>query len=175
MSANFNPYVQGWRAGNAPSTGGPWGTPSGDSPSIFGALPGGSQSGQGQRSQPAPGSVMFYITNYPHVLNTSVIDARGRQCYKIVSEDPAQPNQTAFYDVHRRTVALIDWASSRPTVEMPGLLPRQPVRNWLQTASDRAYVSLPLPPLPPSFFWFSLRPRLGLPFLMLFLTSPDRG
>jgi len=143
MSANFNPYVQGWRVGNAPSNGGPWGTPSGQSPSIFGALPGGNQSGQGQgqRSNPAPGSVMFYITDFrPNVLNASVIDARGRQCYKIVT-DPAQPHNTAYYDVHRRTVALVDWAGSRPTVEMPGLLPRQPIRTWLQTASDRAYVS----------------------------------
>ena len=157
MSANFNPYVQGWRVGNAPSNGGPWGTPSGE-PSIFGALPGGNQPVQGQqRSNPAPGSVMFYITDFrPNVLNASVIDARGRQCYKIVT-DPSQPHNTAYYDVHRRTVALVDWAGSRPTVEMPGLLPRQPIRSWLQTASDRAYVPLFVslkPPPGPSRFCF---------------------
>lgn len=157
MSANFNPYVQGWRAGNAPSNGAPWGTPSGASPSIFGALPGGSQSGHGsQRSPPAPGSVMFYITDLrPNVLNASVVDARGRQCYKIVT-DQSQPQRTAYYDVHRRTVAVVDWAGSMPAVEMPGLLPRQPIRTWLQTASDRAYV--PLRPRPP---FVSLKPRLG--------------
>jgi hypothetical protein len=83
---------------------------------------------------------MFYITDFrPNVLNASVVDARGRHCYKIVT-DPSQPQRTAYYDVHRRTVALVDWAGSMPAVEMPGLLPRQPIRSWLQTASDRAYV-----------------------------------
>jgi len=148
MSANFNPYVtvQGWRVGNAPSNDGPWGTLSGESPSIFGALPGGSQSSQcQQRSHPAPGSVMFYTTDFrPNVLNASVVDARGRQCYNIVT-DPSQPYNTAYYNVHRRTIALVDWAGSRPTVEMPGLLPRHPIRTWLQTASDRAYVPLAPP------------------------------
>jgi hypothetical protein len=149
MSANFNPYVQGWRVGNAPSNGGgggsgggsgsPWGNPSGEPPSVFGALPGG-HSGRTQHSPPAPGSTIFFITDFrPNVLNASVVDARGRQCYKIVT-DAAQPNRTVYYDVHRRTVALVDWAGPRTAVEMPGLLPRQALRSWLQTASDRAYV-----------------------------------
>jgi hypothetical protein len=149
MSANFNPYVQGWHFGNAPSSngvGGPWGgnTSSGEpAPSIFGALPGSghpSGNGNGQRSPPAPGSTIFYITDLrPNVLNASVVDARGHQCYKIVT-DQAQPHRTTYYDVHRRTVAIVDWAGPRSAVEMPGLLPRQALRTWLHTASDRAYV-----------------------------------
>src|SRR5712691_2576342 len=37
----------------------------------------------------------------------------------------------AGFTIHLRTVALVDcqWAGSRPTVEMPGLLPRQPIRT----------------------------------------------
>jgi hypothetical protein len=175
MSANFNPYVQGWRVGNAPSNGGggsggggsPWGNPSGEPPSVFGALPGG-QSGRAQHSPPAPGSTVFFITDFrPNVLNASVVDARGRQCYKIVT-DASQPNRTVYYDVHRRTVALVDWAGPRTAVEMPGLLPRQALRSWLHTASDRAYV----PPLPAIFvivFFFS--PLLFLFFYFLFFGS----
>jgi hypothetical protein len=146
MSANFNPYVQGWRVGNAPSSNsGGGGNPSGEpAPSVFGALPGSAHpSGNVQRSPPAPGSTVFYITDLrPNVLNASVVDARGRQCYKIAT-DQAQPHRTTYYDVHRRTVAIVDWAGSRSTVEMPGLLPRQALRTWLRTASDRAYVLHP--------------------------------
>jgi hypothetical protein len=147
MSANFNPYVQGWNFGNAPSSNGvegPWGgnTSSGEpAPSIFGALPGSVHpSGNGHRGPPAPGSTVYYIADLrPNVLNASVVDARGRQCYKIAT-DQAQPHRTTYYDVHRRTVAIVDWAGARSTVEMPGLLPRQALRTWLRTASDRAYV-----------------------------------
>ncbi|KAH9996700.1 hypothetical protein BJV74DRAFT_282029 [Russula compacta] len=138
MSANFNPYVQGWRVGNAPSNGGTWGNPSGEPPSIFGALPGSNGNrGAGRRSPPAPDATVFYITDFrPNVLNASVIDVRGRQCYKIVT-DASQPHRTVYYDTHRRTVALIDWAGAQPSVEMPGLLPRQALRSWLRTASNR--------------------------------------
>ncbi|KAI9509325.1 hypothetical protein F5148DRAFT_1275339 [Russula earlei] len=132
MSANFNPYVQGWRVGNAPSSGngGIWGISSGEPPSVFGALPGG-QAGRGTRGPPAPGATIFYITDFrPNVLNASVLDARGRQCYKI--------HRTVYYDADGRTVALVDWAGASPSVEMPGLLPRQALRSWLHTAPDRA-------------------------------------
>ncbi|KAH9956215.1 hypothetical protein BC827DRAFT_1139961 [Russula dissimulans] len=141
MSANFNPYVQGWRVGNAPSTNGsgPWANTSAEMPSIFGALPGGNST-RSRRSPPSPDATIFYITDFrPNVLNASVLDARGRQCYKI-GTDAARPHRTVYYDAHRRTVALIDWAGAGAcsSVEMPGLLPRQPLRNWLHTASDRA-------------------------------------
>jgi hypothetical protein len=152
MSTNFNPYVQGWQFGNAPSSngsGGPWGgyTSGGPAPSIFGALPGsGNPSGNGGHSPPAPGSTIFYITDLrPNVLNASVVDGRGRQSHKIVT-DQSQPQRTTYYDVHRRTVATVDWAGPRSMVEMPGLLPRQALRAWLQTTSDRAYVSSLLSP-----------------------------
>jgi hypothetical protein len=110
-------------------------------PSIFGALPGGNST-RSRRSPPSPDATIFYITDFrPNVLNASVLDARGRQCYKI-GTDAARPHRTVYHDAHRRTVALIDWAGAGAcsSVEMPGLLPRQPLRNWLHTASDRAYV-----------------------------------
>jgi hypothetical protein len=144
MSANFNPYVQGWRVGNGPSS-----NTVGEPPSIFGALPGDGNAarGGGQGSNPAatadPNATVFHITDFrPNVLNASVVDARGRQCYKIITDAPQQPQRTTYYDSHRRTVALIDWAGGvRPSVEMPGLVPRQELRSWLHTAPDRAYVS----------------------------------
>ena len=150
MSANFNPYVQGWRVGNGSSS-----STRGlqEPPSIFGALPrtsGGNahaataatttaRGGRGQASD--PNATVFHITDFrPNVLNASVVDARGRQCYKIVTDTPQQPQRTVYYDAHRRTVAVVDWAGSRPSVEMPGLLPRQALRSWLHTGPDRAYV-----------------------------------
>lgn len=148
MSANFNPYVQGWHVGNGPSS-----HSLGETPSIFGALPGGNgnaaaaaRGGGGQSSHPAtaaadPHATVFHITDFrPNVLNASVVDARGRQCYKIATDAPQQPQRTVYYDHHRRTVALIDWTGTRPSVEMPGLVPRQALRSWLHTGADRAYV-----------------------------------
>jgi hypothetical protein len=138
--ANFNPYVQGWHFGNAPSGSNVWGSTSGESP-IFGALPGGN-AGRGRDSPTPPDMTVFYFNDLrPNILNASVVDARGRQCYKIVTE-ASQPHRTTYYDAHRRTVALIDWtqAGGRPSVEMPGLLPRQALRSWLRTSSDRACV-----------------------------------
>jgi hypothetical protein len=137
-SANFNPYVQGWRV---------------EQPSIFGALPGANGHGSGVRgggdsaadagAGADPNATIFHITDFhPNVLNASVVDARGYQCYKIVTDAPQQPQRTVFYDMYRRTVALIDWAGVRPSVEMPGLLPRQTLRRWLRAGPDRAYVPL---------------------------------
>src|SRR6266436_4519428 len=145
MSANFNPYVQGWRVGSGSATRG-----LGEPPSVFGALPmAGSGAGHAaaaarghvHSSTADPNATIFHITDFrPNVLNALVVDARGRQCYKIATDTPQQPQRTVHYDAHRRTVAIIDWAGSRPSVEMPGLLPRQALRSWLHTGPDRAYV-----------------------------------
>ena len=147
MSANFNPYVQGWRVGNESSTRG-----HGEPPSIFGALPmtSGVNAANAAASAAAataargghdPNATVFHITDFrPNVLNATVVDARGRQWYKIVTDTPQQPQRTVYYDAQRRTVAIVDWAGSRPSVEMPGLLPRQALRTWLHTGPDRAYV-----------------------------------
>jgi hypothetical protein len=87
--------------------------------------------------------IVFFITDFrPNMLNASVVNAHRCQCYKIVT-DVSQPNRTVYYDVHRCTVVLVDWAGPQTAVEMPGLLPRQALRSWLHTASDRTYV----PPL----------------------------
>jgi hypothetical protein len=159
MSANFNPYVQGWRVNNEPSTRG-----LGEPPSIFGALPmtsGVNANATTATAAPAargghgpdPNATVFHITDFrPNVLNASVVDARGRQWYKIVTDMPQQPQRTVYYDAQRRTVAIVDWAGSRPSVEMPGLLPRQALRTWLHTGPDRAYVPILFP-------FFLSRPR----------------
>ncbi|KAI9441235.1 hypothetical protein H4582DRAFT_1360026 [Lactarius indigo] len=138
MSAHFNPYVQGWRMGNAQSGASTaWGSSSGEAPSIFGALPGASSS-RGQIVPPPPDATTFHITSFrPNILNASVVDARGRSCYRIVTEQ-SQPHSTAYYDAHRRTVAVIDWSGARPNVEIPGLAPRQSIRSWLRAMPDRA-------------------------------------
>ncbi len=126
--------------GNAQSGASAWGSSSsGEAPSIFGALPGGSAS-RGQGAPPPPDATLFYITAFrPNILNASVVDARGRSCYRIVTE-PSQPHNTAYYDARRRTVAVVDWSGERPSVEVPGLAPRQSIRSWLRAMPDRAYV-----------------------------------
>ncbi len=135
MSAHFNPYVQGWRMGNAQSGAG---ASSGDAPSVFGALPGNSAP---RRPSPlAPDATVFHITAFrPDILNSSVVDPRGRSCYKIVTE-PSQRHSTAYYDSHRRTVAIIDWSGAQPSLEIPGLAPRQSIGSWLRAMPDRACV-----------------------------------
>jgi len=90
-----------------------------------------------------PSAVVFHIADLrPNVLNASVVDARSRQCYRIVMDAPQQPQRTVYYDNHRRTVVLIDWTGVRPSVEMPGLLPRQALRSWLHTGPDRAIMEI---------------------------------
>lgn len=136
MSTHCNPYVQTWRVGNASAAANASGS-SGEVPSIFGALPGGSAS-RGQSSPPLPDATTFHITAFrPNILNASVVDARGRSCYRIVTE-PSQPLSTAYYDVNRRTVAVVDWSGERPSVEIPGLAPRQSIRSWLRAMPDKA-------------------------------------
>lgn len=123
--------------GNAPSAASAWGHPSGEAPSIFGALPGGS-AGRGRGSPPAPDATLFHITAFrPDILNATVVDARGRSCYRIATE-PSQPHSTTYYDARRRTVAVVDWSGAQPSVVIPGLAPRQSICSWLTAAPDRA-------------------------------------
>ena len=139
MSTHFNPYVQSWGMGNTPSTAGASGNQQGEAPSIFGALPGGSAS-HGQGSPLPPGTTVFQITAFrPNILNASVVDASARSCYRIAT-DPSQPHITTYYDVYRRTVAVIDWSGERPSVEIPGLTPRQFIGSWLRAMPDKAWV-----------------------------------
>lgn len=125
--------------GNASSGASAWGTQSGEAPSIFGALPGGSAS-RGQGSPPPPDATVFHITAFrPDILNASVVDAHGRSCHRIVTEQ-SRPHNTAYYDARRRTVAVIDWSGAHPSVEIPGLAPKQSIRSWLRATPDRACV-----------------------------------
>jgi hypothetical protein len=76
------------------------------------------------------------------MLNTLVVNTCGCQCYKIVT-DALQPNRTVYYNIHCRTVMLINWAGPQTAMEMLGLLPWQALQSWLHTALDHMYV----PPL----------------------------
>lgn len=141
MSHHFNPYVQGWNAGNIPTGQSPWqpGHGPAPSPSVFGALPTmGSYAGNG-RSPPASDFQVFRITNLdPNVLNASVVSPQGTSAFRIIT-DPSQPLRTIWRDSSRRVFATVDWGT-RSTVEMPGLFPRQSIRSWLRLSSDRTYV-----------------------------------
>jgi diacylglycerol kinase family enzyme len=77
MSANFNPYVQGWRVGNGPS--------GNEQSSIFGALPAGSGNAIAARGGVGGDCVAVHTTYFhSNVLNMSVVDARCRQYCQIV-------------------------------------------------------------------------------------------
>ena len=154
MSANFNPYVQGWRVGNGPS--------SNDQSSIFGALSGGSGNALAARGGVGGGCDVVHITVFrSNLLNVSVVDARCRQYYRIVTDAPQQLQHTVYYDNRRCTVMLINWTGVRPGLEVPGLLPRQAMRSWLHTRPDRAYVCLPQQHRPICLWHLPIRSQLS--------------
>lgn len=140
MSHHFNPYVQGWNAGNIPTGQSPWqpGHGPAPSPSVFGALP--TMSSYAGSGRPPPSDFqVFRITNLdPNVLNASVVSPQGTSAFRIIT-DPSQPLRTIWRDSSRRVFATVDWGT-RSTVEMPGLFPRQSIRSWLRLSSDRTYV-----------------------------------
>ncbi|KAI0318526.1 hypothetical protein OF83DRAFT_1261700 [Amylostereum chailletii] len=119
--SNFNPLVQGWgRTSSAPS--------------LFGALPGGIPSNS--RAPPLANAVTFRFTNFhPNILNSTVLNPQGKSQFRVVTEAvPGRP--TVWLDAHQRTIALLEW-SSQPVVEIPGLLPRTALKNWLRTSSTQ--------------------------------------
>ncbi|KAI0066822.1 hypothetical protein BV25DRAFT_1819932 [Artomyces pyxidatus] len=129
--SNFNPYVQGWAGAAVPRNGAP--------PSIFGALPTLGAVRADHRAPPLPDSTTFLITHFrPNILNASVVGPPNGQSYFRILTDPAHPTRTSYQDAQRRTFAVVDWTSGRPTVEMPGLFARQSVRSWLQKSSDQS-------------------------------------
>ncbi|EIM89143.1 uncharacterized protein STEHIDRAFT_53118 [Stereum hirsutum FP-91666 SS1] len=145
MSHHFNPYVQGWNAGNIPTGQSPWqpGHGPAPSPSIFGALPTMSSYAGNGRPPPASGFQVFRITNLdPNVLNASVVSPQGTSAFRIIT-DPSQPLRTIWRDSSRRVFATVDWGT-RSTVEMPGLFPRQSIRSWLRLSSDRTLRTMEL-------------------------------
>lgn len=134
MSTSFNPYIQSWsRAGNGQSNS--WGYSGTPAPSIFGALP---VHANFLPTHPSEFVAYHIVGLNPNVLNASVVgpSPHSHTAFRIIT-DPAQPMRTIWRDSHRRTVAITDW-EGHAIVEMPGLFPRQPLRNWLRLSSDRS-------------------------------------
>lgn len=138
MSHHFNPYVQGWSAGNVSGGQSPWhpGQGPAPSPSVFGALPTMTSYGFSGSPHPSSNFQVFRITNLdPNVLNASVVSPQGHSAFRIMT-DPSQLLRTIWRDSSRRIFATVDWGT-RSTVEMPGLFPRQSIRSWLRLSGDR--------------------------------------
>lgn len=126
----FNPLVQGWQW--------PYGVE--PTPVVYGALPSPTQSGP--RAQLSPrDSVVFHMAHYrPDVLNSLVLDAHGRKHLRI-STDGADGSPTVWRDVtNQRAVALVDWSQKSPVIEIPGLLGRTTVHEWIPLCDDHTYV-----------------------------------
>ncbi|VDB88874.1 unnamed protein product [Peniophora sp. CBMAI 1063] len=119
--SGFNPLVQGWDTQSAYPT------------SLFGALP--------ASQAPRPTTVIrdalvFHITDFKStILNSTVVNPQGQAQMRVITE-PKPGRPTIWTDTSRRTVAFVDWGH-QPAIEIPGLLPRTAVRDWLRTSADR--------------------------------------
>lgn len=122
--SGFNPLVQGWDTQSAYPT------------SLFGALP---ASNAPRPSTSIRDACTYHITDFRStILNSTVVNPQGQAQLRVITEArPGRP--TIWTDSSRRTVAFVDWGH-QPSIEIPGLLPRTPVRDWLHTSTDRKSV-----------------------------------
>ena len=119
--SGFNPLVQGWDTQSAYPT------------SLFGALP------ASQAPRPTTvirDAVTYHITEFRStILNSTIVNPQGQAQMRVITE-PRPGRPTIWTDNSQRTVAFVDWGH-QPSIEIPGLLPRTPVRDWLRTSGDR--------------------------------------
>lgn len=124
MYTNNNPFG-GWADAS-----------SGQTPSVFGALP--------YPSAPSASNlVTFYFTSFnPHVLNCTVLGPHSQPYFQVVT-DVTMPGYTVIKNVKGSSVALIEW-QAHPLIEIRGVLSKQNVGRWLRLSSDRRLSRLPL-------------------------------
>ncbi|VDB88822.1 unnamed protein product [Peniophora sp. CBMAI 1063] len=126
-TTTFNPLVQGWRW--------PYGVE--PTPVVYGALPSSMQPAPKAQVSPRD-AIVFHLSHYrPDVLNCLVSDAHGRKHLRISTND-SEGSPTVWRDVtSQRAVALVDW-SQRPSamIEIPGLLGRTAVQDWIPLCDD---------------------------------------
>ncbi|EJD06302.1 uncharacterized protein FOMMEDRAFT_165149 [Fomitiporia mediterranea MF3/22] len=134
MSTHSNPFVQGgWSASFGRS-----GDYSANPPSVYGALPMSTSTGAGGASR--TGATHFQFMNpSPTILNSIVAgphrDGSIHQLVKI-STDERLAGYTAFTDAQGRSVALIEWTSSHPQVEVRGSVIKCAAGDWLKVIMD---------------------------------------
>ena len=130
-TTTFNPLVQGWQ----------WPYGAEPTPVIYGALPSSAHAGPKAHLSPRD-TVLYHMSHYrPDVLNSFVSDAHGRKHLRITT-DSTEGGPTVWRDVtNQRAVALIDWSQKPPMIEIPGLLGRTAVHEWIPLCDDHTYVS----------------------------------
>lgn len=126
MSTHSNPFAQGgWY--NASFAGA-------EQTSVYGVLP--MTTGPENGSGGGRGPTHFQFANpNPNILNSSIVGPGQRELVR-VSTDERLSGYTAFKDTEGRSIALIEWASARPGVEVRGAVPKGSASDWLKVTQD---------------------------------------
>ncbi|KAF5389528.1 hypothetical protein D9757_004194 [Collybiopsis confluens] len=128
MDYSYNPF-SGWSQVGQRSSSIFWDN-NGYTPSTFGALP-------YAHPPPPPDLVTFYITSFnPDILNSTVIGPNQQRYLRIVT-DPQNPAYTIFQNPQGRSIALVEWQSERPLLEIRGVMSKGLIRDWLRLTSDQ--------------------------------------
>lgn len=126
MSTHSNPFAQGgWNSALG-----------GDGASIYGALPmtTGPETPALNGGRGGPTHFQFANPN-PNILNSSIVGPNRQELLR-VSTDDRLAGYTAFRDVEGRSLALIEWTSAKPGVEVRGAVPKGSASEWLKVVQD---------------------------------------
>ncbi|KAL5485577.1 hypothetical protein ACEPAI_6618 [Sanghuangporus weigelae] len=134
MSTHSNPFIQGGWSSSFGLNGDQRVNP----PSVYGALP--MSTAPATAGSSKNGATHFQFTNpNPTVLNSTVVgphrDGTVHQLVRI-STDERLAGYTTFTDVEGRSIALIEWTSSLPRVEVRSSVVKCSAGDWLKLSVD---------------------------------------
>lgn len=133
-STHSNPFIQGGWYGTSMFSLGP--DQGSQPPSVYGALPMTGGSGPGGSSG---GNMHFQFTNpNPNILNSIVVGPGRRPVIKVTT-DQSLAGYTTFKDTENRSVALVEWQTTRPKVEVRGSVSKTNAADWLRVAMDQNF------------------------------------
>ncbi|KAH8822236.1 hypothetical protein DL96DRAFT_1714579 [Flagelloscypha sp. PMI_526] len=82
-----------------------------------------------------PSLLVFELVGQPDVLNCCMLD-RDRRAYPIVIPDPSNSRATIVQGMGKERIAAVEWGASPIVSIRGGILPRQPVYQWLTLTPD---------------------------------------
>lgn len=87
------------------------------------------------------GLVTYRFTSLsPTILNCQVLDPHNETRFWVVTE-AGVPSCTLLKNPMGAKVALINWQTAPPQIDLPGLVTRQPAAQWLCLTPDRGSVT----------------------------------
>lgn len=102
-------------------------------PSVFGALP---YTNPGTSSQTQNENLAFTFTSFnTTVLNCIVLGPNNTPQFQICT--PSMPGYTVLNAKNGTRLAAVQWAHSGSNIEVPTLIPSQPIGSFLSRSSDQ--------------------------------------